>query len=357
MTITKKLFLCASILLLLVSCMPALPTPTPIPPLDPNAINLYIAQTADAASLQTMEAMPPATATPTVTLTPRSTFTPESTFTPIPTFFYPTPTPVLRQQYFRLKHDNQLAMYEYKSRTVDENSEGMRNQAPEIVTLFLQPKTTSGTGRTTVNGGWEVFIDQLNNNERSKLNYLKSDISALFNTAGFPQMESLTMGGNIVTLDQIQGGWARVHTLDYGSPPNAETVNYFTRPDLVHKFVVVGWKRSTKSTIIVNPPKGDVYYPLVSRRPVWVQMERLEAFPILPMEVTVDKDLYIQPTPGPKVEETDHQLSAGNTAKILEYFPSGSNVWGRIGRDKWIPLILYPEYLTSWRMETMPPPP
>jgi hypothetical protein len=334
-----------------------LPTPTPIPPLDANTIDLIIAQTAEAASLQTMAAMPPVTATATVTLTPRSTLTPEATFTPIPTFFYPTPTPVLRLQYFRLKHDSQLAMFEYKSRTVDENSEGMRDQAPEIVTLFLQPKTTSGTGRTTVDGGWEVFIDALNNNDRKKLNYLKSSISALFNTAGFPQMESLTMGGNIVILDQIQGGWGRVHTLDYGSPPNAETVNYHTRPDLVHKFVVVGWKRSTKSTIIVKPPKGDVYYPLVSRRPVWVQMERLEAFPPLPMEITLNTDLYIQPTPGPKVEETQNQLSAGDTVKVLEYYPTASNVWGRVRRDGWIPLFLYPQYTTSWQMETMPPPP
>jgi hypothetical protein len=86
-------------------------------------------------------------------------------------------------------------------------------------------------------------------------------------------------------------------------------------------------------------------------------MERLEAFPPLPMEVTVNTDLYIQPTPGPKVEETKQQLSAGDTVKVLEYYPTGSNVWGRVRRDGWIPLFLYPQYTTSWQMETMPPPP
>jgi hypothetical protein len=224
------------------------------------------------------------------------------------------------------------------------------------VPLFLAPKETAGTGRTTVDGAWEFFINALNENDEGKLRYLKSSGTALFNNAGFPQMESLTMGGNIITLDQIQGGWGRVSTLDYGSPPNADSVNYTTRPDLVHKFVVVGWRRSSKSTIIVNPPRGDIYYPLVSRRPVWIQMDRLEAFPPLPMDITINSDVYVQSTPGPSIEKTELQLSAGDSATLIDYYPSGSNVWGRI-RTGWIPLLLDPQYLTSWTMETIPPPP
>lgn len=345
------------VFLFIVSCAPGLATPTPIPPLDPSAIHLYIAQTADAAAIQTMAALPTVTSTVPFTTTPRNTFTPEPTFTPVPTFFFPTPTPLVRLKFYRLKHDNQLAMYNYKSRTFDENSDGIRRQTPEIVTLFLEPKSTSGTGRTTVNGRWETFIDALNDNNRGKLNYLKSKTSALFNTAGFPQMESLTMGGNVVTLDEVRGEWGRVNTLDFGSPPNASEVNYFTRPDLVHKFVVVGWRRSSKTTIIVKPPKGDLYYPLVSRRTVWVPMERLEAFPALPMEVTVNEDLYIQTSPGPKVEQTRFPLSAGDSVQLIDYHLSGSNVWGRLRRGGYIPLLLYPRYLTSWQMETLPPPP
>ena len=353
----KKLLLSFLAFLFIVSCAPGFATPTPIPPLDPNAINLIIAQTADAAAVQTMAAMPTVTPPATFTITPRNTFTPEPTFTPVPTFFFPTPTPLVRLKFYRLKHDDQLAMYNYKSRSFDGNSDGMRDQTPEIVTLFLEPKSTSGTGRTTVDGGWETFINALNSNDRGKLNYLKSDISALFNTAGFPQMESLTMGGNVVTLDEVRGEWGRVSTLDFGSPPNAEEVNYFTRPDLVHKFVVVGWRRSSKTTIIVKPPKGDIYYPLVSRRSVWVPMERLEAFPGLPMEVTVNEDIYIQTTPGPKLEQTRFKLSAGDSVRLIDYHPTGSNVWGRVQSGGWIPLLLYPKYFTSWQMETSPPPP
>jgi hypothetical protein len=263
---------------------------------------------------------------------------------------------VVRFQYYRVKHDHQLAMYNYKSRTEDGNSEGMLRQTAEVVPLLVLPKERSGTDRTRLSGGWGVFIDALNNNDENKLRYLKSKGTALFNTAGFPQLESLTMGGNIVRLEQIQDGWGRVRTMDYSMPPNAAEVNYFTNPDLVHKFVVVGWRRSTKSTILVKPPKGDLYWPLVTRRPVWIQMERLEAFPTLPLEVIANVDLYVQTTPGPQREKTGRQLIAGQSAKVIAYQPAGPNVWGKLPNGRWIPLLYGGQYLTSWKMETVPPP-
>ncbi len=351
-----KLLICFTTLSLLIGCIPSFTTPTPIPPLDADAIGTFMVQTADAASTQTAAALPPLTATPTLTLTPRSTFTPELTFTPVQPYLFPTTTPVMRLGYYRLKHDNQLALYGFKSRTVDENSEGMRNQTPEIVPLYLLPKLTSGTGRTDLSGAWEVYIDALNDKDQSKLKYLKSPQTALFNTAGFPQMESLTMGGNIITLDEVQGEWGRVHTLDYSSPPNTLEINYVTRPDLVHKFVIVGWKRSTKSTTLSNPPKGSIYYPFVSRRPVWVQMDRLEPFPILPMEVTANKDVYIQTTPGPAIEETKFKVSEGESTTVVVFYPSGSDVWGRLPNGGWIPLLFRGKYFTTWSMATVPPP-
>lgn len=357
-----KLLLCFITLTLIIGCVPGLATPTPIPPLDPNAINVLIAQTADAASLQTMAAMPTFTSTATFTPTPRNTHTPSPTLTPIQTWELPSPSPVVSAQYYRVKHDHQLALYNYKSRTFDENSDGIRIQTPETVPLYVLPKLTSGTLRTSMDGPWEAFIDALNNYDQADLSYLKASATALFNTAGFPQMQSLTMGGNIITLDEIQGEWGRVHTLDYSSPPNAVEVNYVTRPDLIHKFVVVGWKKSSKTTIIVYPPRGDLYWPLVTKRPVWIQMERLERFPGPPFIVTANKDLYIQPEPGPTIEETRFQVSAGESVRVIQYYPSGSNVWGRVQSGGWIPLLWYtvngaPKYYTSWQMETLPPPP
>jgi len=253
-------------------------------------------------------------------------------------------------------------MYNYKSRTNDENSKDMLNQTPEVVPLFVLPKLTSGTARTRMEGRWEAFMDALNNYDQADLGYLKGTTTALFNTAGFPQLQSLTMGGNIVTLEEIQGSWGRVRTLDYGSPPSAAEVNYVTRPDVIHKFVVVGWKKSTKTTVIVYPPRGDLYWPLVTNRPVWIQMERLERFPGPPFIVTAKRDLFIQPQPGPNIEESRFKVKEGEAVKIIAYYPSGSNVWGRTQTGGWIPLLWYtvngaPKYYTTWQMETLPPPP
>ncbi|MEW6029357.1 MAG: hypothetical protein ACOYZ8_13315 [Chloroflexota bacterium] len=265
-------------------------------------------------------------------------------------------------QYYRVKHDSQLEIYNYKSRTAHPDWSGVGFQTPEVAPLFVQPKQSSGTNRTRVDGEWETLIDNLNSNDEGKLRYLKADNTALFNTSGFPQMESLTMGGNVITLDEIQGAWGRVHTLDYSQPPQAETVNYFARPDLVHKFVVVGWKRTTKETYWVNPPKGDMYWPFVSSRSVWVQLERLEKFPDLPVVVIANTTVDIRKTPEIGDNLTGAQLPAGRSANVIEYHPAGSSVWGRIENFGWIILLWYPaynstpQYFTTWNMATLPPP-
>ncbi len=351
-----KLLTCLITLSLIVGCVPSFITPTPIPPLDPDAIGTFMVQTADAASTQTMAAIPPATLTATLTLTPRNTYTPEPSATAVRPYIFPSATPYQRVQYYRVKHDDQLASNNFKSRTFDDNSEGMLKQTAEVVPLFLLPKQTSGTGRTDLSGAWERYLDALNDNDEGRIRYVKGLKAGLFNTSGFPMMESLTMGGNIVTLAQIQDGWGRVNTMVYGSPPSVKDVNYITRPDLVHKFVVVGWRRSTRTTVIVKPPKGDVYWPFVAKRTLWIQMEKLEAFPILPMSVTANKDLYMQPNPGPEIDKDNFLLAKGASTTIVGYYPSGSDVWGRLTTGAWIPLLYNHQFLTTWTMATSSPP-
>ncbi len=348
----RKLFLLSLAFSLLTACMPSVAAP--IPTLDANAIGTFIVQTAEAASTQTQAAIPP---TPTVTPTLRSTFTPEPTATPVPAIIFPTLTPIQRVQYYRVKHDNQLAIYNYQSRTAAKDWGGVNLFTPETVPLFVLPSTGTGTHRTRVDGNWETYINFLNDNNEKKLRYLKSPDTALFNGAGFPQLESLTMGGNIITLTEIQNGWGKVKTLDYVNPGTLKDVDYFTRPDLVHKFVVVAYNKTTKSTFWVKPPHGDIYWPLVSSRPVWISLERLEPFPILPMTVRAKTSQPIRKTPAANGEETGFTFAEGDTARIVEYYPSGSNVWGRMTGGGWIALVLNWKYPTDWSMATLPPPP
>jgi len=340
---------------LIMSCAPAMVTP--VPTLDPNAVNLFIAQTANVASTQTIAAIPP---TATFTLTPRNTFTPEPSTTPIQTFVFPTPTPLVRSQFFRVKHDSQLAIYNYKSRTA-ENWSGVGRQTPEVVPMFVSQSDRSGTNRTSLNGNWETYINALNDNNEKKLRYLKANNTALFNGAGFPQLESLTMGGNVVSISQLQGEWARVYTMDLGNPGSLKEINYLTRPDLVQKFVVVGWRKETKTTFWTNTPQGALYWPLVSSRPVWIPLERLEPFPALPMSVTAKTTQAIRTEPNLDSTLTGFEFSENVPTTIVEYYPSGSNVWARMESGGWIALLLYqgggPKYLTDWTMATVPPPP
>lgn len=351
----KRFFICFAALTIVLACVPA--TPVPVPTLSSSDISLAIKLTADAASIQTLSALPTFTTTPTTTVTPRNTFTPEPSTTPIATFLLLTSTPSQRIQYFRVKHDTQLAEYNFQSRTAD----WTRTHTPEVVPLFTSPKLTSGSGRTPLVDGWDYYMEALNGFDKGKLNYLKLPISGLFNGAGFPQLESLTMGGNIVTLDRIDGEWAQVHTQVYSIVGSAETENYTTRPDLVHKFVIVVWNRKTKSTYWTNPPQGAIYWPFVSRNPIWIQMNRLEPFPILPMSVTAAIEQDIREQPGTNGKSTGKQVLAGNKLTIVEYRPIGSQVWGRIENgSKWIALFMYqstgPTYFTSWSMKTLPPP-
>ncbi|MCC6498708.1 MAG: hypothetical protein IT313_00425 [Anaerolineales bacterium] len=353
-TAVRALLVFAALALAL-ACAPTTGGPA-VPASDPNAIQLYIQQTAAVASTQTQSALPPATITPTFTATPWSTFTAVVTSTPF-TFILPSSTPSQNIQYFRVKHDSQLALYDYKSRTVGPDWSYLK-QTPEVVPLSPIPKEGTGTHRTPMTGRWETFIDELNNHDKKKLIFLKSPSTALFNGAGFPQMESLTMGGNIVTLEAIQGGWGRVHTLAYNNPGSADKVNYFTEPNFVHKVVLVTWNTKTKTTYWVNPPQGSIYWPFVARDEVWVQMERLEPFPILPMEVATLLEQEIRKEPSLE-GEVSALLKAGEYTTIVEYRPSGSSVWGRLLNGYWILLFQYtkdgPTYYTTWSMETLPP--
>ena len=348
----KKILIWLTFVLLILACAPA--TVTPVPTLDPNSINFVIAQTANAALTQTAAARPVIETTSTVASAP--TFTPESTFTSVPLIVLSSPTTIPRTQYFRVKHDSQLARYNYQSRTANSDWGGLGAQTPETVPLFVAPKLASGTHRTVVNGNWEIYINALNNNSEKKLRFLKSDSTALFNGAGFPQLESLTMGGNVITLDEVLGSWGRVHTIDYVDPGTLKEVDYVTRPDLVHKFVVVGWSRRSKQTYWATTPQGDIYWPLVASKPIWIEMERLEAFPVLPMDVTAATTQKIRKEPKIDSPLNGRELKVGEIGRIMEYYPSASNVWGKLQEGGWVALLLYGQYPTTWGMATIPPP-
>ena len=81
-----------TVVALVMACVPSLAAP--LPTADPNAVNTFIAQTANAAGTRTAAAIP--TSTPTVTITPtRNTETPSPTFTSTVIFILSSPTPLV----------------------------------------------------------------------------------------------------------------------------------------------------------------------------------------------------------------------------------------------------------------------
>lgn len=89
---TRKLsyLMWSSALALILACVPTIGAPAPT--VDPNELQVWIAQTANAAATQTVAAMPTSTSTSIPTVTPENTFTPSPTSTATVIFVLSTPT-------------------------------------------------------------------------------------------------------------------------------------------------------------------------------------------------------------------------------------------------------------------------
>ena len=88
-----KLFVWVTALALIMACAPSLTTPS-VPTVDPGAVGTFIAQTVNAASTQTVAAIPTSTPSPTATPT-QNTETPSPTPTATVIFILPSSTPIV----------------------------------------------------------------------------------------------------------------------------------------------------------------------------------------------------------------------------------------------------------------------
>ncbi len=145
--------------------------------------------------------------------------------------------------------------------------------APEVFPMYVSPSRLHGTARTRLTPEWIEYFHALNPGIRA-WRYIKGVQAGLFNTAGFPHLESLTCGGNYLkirpNIKEIWGEeWLPLVTMDYyGTVPSANTCNHFTHPWLVHRFVCVTW-----DSRIINPPPGEIYFPVVSKIQLWMPLD------------------------------------------------------------------------------------
>ena len=247
--------------------------------------------------------------------------------------------------YARLKHDN-------PPRQVLPN-------APETVTLTEAPRGAGKGPAIPINLAWQNFDAALNTPAAFK--WLLTPSAALVNTGWSatrdPKAESIGFGGNVIVIDYITGHYGHVRSFDYSeTPPSPDVINYENYPMYVQKITTI----SRHSGTIGNPGAGlDVYYMLLHKTDLWIDLNKVEFFPPL-TSVRPREYISLRVRSGPSTAyEVIDGLYSYQTAQLLNYVPRGSNVWAYVqlqnGTYGYIALLFNNAEYTTWHMSTVPP--
>lgn len=270
-------------------------------------------------------------------------------------------------RFARLMHDPQWM--EWPSRMADPEwpSGFYLDWYPETVQLWTGPR--SGDGRISYTLEWLEFLRELQPNDAAAV-WLTRIAAGLFNRDGNvtipildlgqlkqePVAESISSGGNVVKVLETRNGSARIEMIHIQStPPDLEEVNYELTPWLVSKFTSVSIDGE-----LGNAGGIDVYFPNLAKQKqgYWVDMDRIEWFPQLPLCVTAEWDLDVLNTPSGLAKHIA-TIPEGQEFTIREYLPQASDVWARTDNG-WVRLQYLnpagvPVFATTWEMETRPP--
>ncbi len=247
----------------------------------------------------------------------------------------------------RFKHD---AQWMGQVREMDLSS------CPETVALMRQPR--EGTkDEAPLFPGFKRFVAAINPDGGK---YVMTGPAGWLNSN--EAADTIGFAGDAVEIADHNKHWYQVLSLFNfrDETPDPKAVNYQNGDPRVQKFTVV-----TRDGKMRNPGKGlDAYTLVIARGALFIQKERVELFPQLPMEVTITDPMGVRVRSGPGIEfGMVKELSWGAQALITEYQLRGSSVWGRLEKHHhWIALEWWPEpsyrdplFFTSWKMETRPP--
>lgn len=114
--------------------------------------------------------------------------------------------------------------------------------------------------------GWEEYMRFLNPGKQFDIAVDRT--LAMFNGAGWPKMESLFFGGNLVrAIPADKPGWMQIVTMNYADGPDYH-FSYDEAPGLVQKFTII-WRDGHISS-------RDLYYPIVCAKPIYMPEAWLE---------------------------------------------------------------------------------
>ena len=268
-------------------------------------------------------------------------------------------------RFARLMHDPQWMPWPSRIADPDWPSGFFFDWYPETVQLWTRPK--GGDGRYTYNKPWLKYLRAIQPDDEAAV-WIARVAAGLFNKGNAfipilklsqldeePVAESISSGGNVVRILEKFNKSGRIEMLYYqDTPPDPSRINYFTRPWLVTKFTAVSIDGQ-----LGNPGGIDVYFPNLTkqREGYWVDMQRVEMFPGLPLCAGVGMHLEVMASPNSNATQIG-VLTPGQEIVIREYLPQGSEVWGRM-YEGWVLLEFledgWPVFATTWEMETRPP--
>lgn len=268
-------------------------------------------------------------------------------------------------RFARLMHDPQWMPWPSRIADPDWPSGFHFDWYPETVQLFTGPR--GGAGRFPYPREWLQFLRELQPDDDAAV-WIARIAAGLFNRGNDdipildldqlkeePIAESISAGGNVVKLLETKNGSGRIEMLFFrNSPPSLDAVNYEKTPWLITKFTAISVDGEVGLAGGIN-----VYFPNLAKQKdgYWVDMQRVEPFPMLPMCVTADEQLRLHEEPNAS-SPTIGELQEGESLALREYLPQGSDVWARTDYG-WLRLLYQidtlPIYPTSWEMETRPP--
>lgn len=179
-----KLLVWVTALALIMACAPSLATPV-VPTLDPDAVNIFIAQTVNAAATQTAASMPSLTPSPTITPVV-NTDTPSPTPTATVIFVLSTPTPLV------------IPTFTAVSGGGGGGGSGFSDQNYSCqVTRVVPPNGSSFEPRDDFDAIWTVRNNGQKNWDRNSVDYIYSSGAKIHKISGYDLDENVRVGNSL----------------------------------------------------------------------------------------------------------------------------------------------------------------
>jgi len=171
---------------------------------------------------------------------------------------------------FRFAWDDEIGdPYNYKCRTQMDGFIGPDN--PPAVLRFapyiLPDSHNIGDYRVNLADpyDWKPAIIAMNGGDEQRFDYLVGPSRAQFNTTGWPKMAYVGMCGNRLRGERV-GDWFRFETLKQSDVSRVAGWTIDNHPEFIHRFTCVSWKDGKTVHIeSTGTPRGDVFYPLVTK--------------------------------------------------------------------------------------------